>query len=56
MFTRDVWTTLPGFDPDIVQMNGTTRIYYNFGNETSGTVYSATLSGTLAPATFGFIR
>jgi len=55
-FTKDVYTTLPGFDPDIVIMNGTTRIYYNIGDNTIGTVYSGVLSGTLAPAAFGFIR
>lgn len=55
-FTKDVYTTLPGFDPDIVVMNGTTRIYYNIGDDTSGTVYSGVLSGTLTPFTFGFIR
>lgn len=55
-FTKDVYTTMPGFDPDIVIMNGTTRIYYNIGDNFSGTVYSGVLSGTLAPLTFGFVR
>jgi hypothetical protein len=56
-FTRDESTKLtPGADADIVSMNGTIRVYYNWGDNTNGTIYSATLSGTLAPATFGFIR
>lgn len=55
-FTKDVYTTLPGFDPDIVIMNGTTRIYYNIGDNTTGTVYSGVLSGALSPLTFGFLR
>lgn len=55
-FTKDVWTTLPGFDPDIVTMNGTTRIYYNIGDQNSGTVYSGVLSGALTPLIAGLIR
>ncbi len=30
-------------------MNGVGRVYYNWGDNTNGTIYSATLSGALTP-------
>lgn len=59
-FTSDVTTGLtPGGDPDIVLMGGTLRVYYNWGDDKGGTLYSGKLvmsssaSQTLAaPAPF----
>jgi hypothetical protein len=56
-FTKDESTKLtPGADADIVSMNGTIRVYYNWGDDTHGTIYSGVLSGALTPLTFGFLR
>jgi hypothetical protein len=47
-FTSDSYTGLSGFDPDVVSAGSGLRVYYNFGNDAGGTIFSAT--GTAASA------
>ena len=42
-FTTETTTGLsPANDPDVVKVGGKLRMYYNWGNDTNGTIYSAT--------------
>jgi hypothetical protein len=51
-FTHEVWTGIDAFDPDIVPISGGgLRLYYNRGDNTGGTIYSARLPALSASLT-----